>query len=65
MNVNEEKAEGRRKQNRIELRFSSIANMDHRDDPLPEMISLMRDLFEYVKAIDKRQLALLARKAED
>ena len=62
MNINEERSETRRLQGRIEQRFSNIENMHHEHDPLPEMIDLMRDLFEYVKAIDKRQLALLARK---
>lgn len=65
MNINEERSETRRLQGRIEQRFSNIENMHHEHDPSPEMIDLMRDLFEYMKAIDKRQLALLARKPKD
>lgn len=52
-----ERSETSERHRRIEQRFSNIANMDHRDDPLPEMVSLMRDLFEYVKALDQRLTA--------
>lgn len=42
-------------QSRVERHFSNIANAPHAD-PLPEAIELMRDLFDYVKAIDKNQV---------
>lgn len=63
VNMNEEKAEAARRQGRIEQGFSNLANMHHEHDPLPEVIGLLRNLFDYMKAIDDRQLALLARKS--
>ncbi len=54
MSMSDEQIETSRRQGRIEQRFSNIANMHHDDNPAPELIGLMRELFEYVKAIDQR-----------
>ncbi len=38
----------------IERKFTGIANMHAADDQLPEVLDILRELFEYVKDIDAR-----------
>jgi hypothetical protein len=45
------------RQREIERRFSNIANAPYLEDSTPEVIDLLRDLFEYVKDIEQRLLA--------
>lgn len=46
------------RQSRIERRFTEIANMHADDSPLPEILLLLRDLFEYVEEIEKKLTAV-------